>query len=77
MFQTWLLVNSSVELWVSVGHFGGEDLLLGSSTGTFLLSEWPLCMAGQHLITKHRLLSSPVNGPPPLWSPRSRSHSLV
>ena len=57
MLQVWLLVNTESELWVSVGNIGGEGLLLGSSMGTFLLSEWPVGMAGQHLIASAPFLS--------------------
>ena len=57
LLQVWLLVNIASELWVSVGNIGGEGLLLGSSMGAFLLSEWPVCMAEQHLITSAPLLS--------------------
>lgn len=68
--ELWILVNSSSELRVSVGHVGGGDLRSGSTIGTFLLSEWPVCTAGKHLITNHLVISSSVNSPPPLWSPR-------
>lgn len=52
MFQIWLLVNSSVKLW---GTLDERTFCLVHLRGH--LSEWPLCIAGQHLITKHRLLS--------------------